>query len=253
MEIIRNPEAWQKRFVSEIAYHKFREWLPQRKFILERKFIERDLLPHNPNVKRQFKERPGWEYFTSKVWDANEHLVKEFYANAAHIKKGTKVTKVRNLTMKFDGKTINNYLGFPEEDESLYLEKVALDEAARLWLAEYPELPGTTPAWLTSRVQILRKTLNLEVKGWVTFVCSGLDPTTHENSLPVSGAILGASIMAGYLINIENVMSRVIRRVVNEGDRSYPFPNFLTVYFEGRDVEKRKFDVKVKPKMPFSW
>ena len=59
--------------------------------------------------------------------------------------------------------------------------------------------------------------------------------------------------MAGYPINIENVMSKVITKVVSEGDRSYPFPNFLTMYFEDQDVEKRKFDVKVKPKMPFSW
>jgi len=79
------------------------------------------------------------------------------------------------------------------------------------------------------------------------------DPTTHNNSLPVSRAILVASTMAGYPINIENVMSRVIKRVVNEVYRSYPFPNFLTMYFEDQDGEKRKFDVKVKPKMPFSW
>lgn len=157
------------------------------------------------------------------------------------------------MTVKFDGKTINDYLGFSEEDESLYLEKVALNEVVIPWLAEYLALPGTTPAWLTSGVQILRKTLNFKAKGWETFVCSKLDPTTHENSLPVSRAILVASIMTGYLINIWNVMSRVITRVVNEGYRSYPFPNFLTMYFEDQDVEKRKFDVKVKLKMPVSW
>lgn len=62
--------------------------------ILERRFIDKDLLPHNPNLQRQFRERPGWDYFTSNVENANEHLVKEFYTNAYHIKKGTKVTKV---------------------------------------------------------------------------------------------------------------------------------------------------------------
>jgi len=56
--------------------------------------------------------------------DANEHLVKEFYTNVAHIKKGTKVTKVRNLNVLFDGKTINDYLGFDEEDETLYMAKI---------------------------------------------------------------------------------------------------------------------------------
>lgn len=38
--------------------------------------------------------------------DAKEHLVREFYANVAHIKKGTKVTKVRNLKVRFDQTTL---------------------------------------------------------------------------------------------------------------------------------------------------
>ncbi|XP_070039212.1 uncharacterized protein [Nicotiana tomentosiformis] len=93
----RKPEVWADRFMSEKAYLKFREWWPQRSLTLERQFIDRDLLPHNPNVKRQFEERKGWKYFTSKVLNANEYFVKEFYANVAHIKKGITVTKVRNL------------------------------------------------------------------------------------------------------------------------------------------------------------
>ncbi|XP_075097205.1 uncharacterized protein LOC107818894 [Nicotiana tabacum] len=54
VERTRNPEAWHDRFVSEVAYHKFREWWPERKLIPERKFITKDLMPHNPNVLRQF-------------------------------------------------------------------------------------------------------------------------------------------------------------------------------------------------------
>ncbi|XP_070025777.1 uncharacterized protein [Nicotiana sylvestris] len=153
----------------------------------------------------------------------------------------------------FDGKTINEYLGFNEQDETLYFEKVVMDEASRMWLASYLAIPDTTPEWLTAGVPILRNTLNFEAKGWETFVCSRLDPTTHENTLSVSRAILVVAIMAGLSINVGNVMSRVITRVVNEGDRSYPFPNFLIMYLEDQEVEKRKFDVKVKRKMPFSW
>lgn len=178
--------------------------------IPERKFITRDLLPHNPNVLSQFRERAGWDYFIGYVEDANEHLVKEFYTNVAHIKKGTTVTKVRNLKVKFDGKTINDYLGFLKEDESLYLEKMALGKATRPWLVEYLAIPSTTPNWLAVGVKILMRTLNFEAKGWETFVCNRLDPTTHDNSLPIHRAILVASIMAGYPINIGNVMSRVI-------------------------------------------
>nr|XP_009791504.1 PREDICTED: uncharacterized protein LOC104238743 [Nicotiana sylvestris] len=59
--------------------------------------------------------------------------------------------------------------------------------------------------------------------------------------------------MVQYLINVGNVMSWFISQVVDEGDKSYPFPNFLTMYFEDLKVEKRKFDVKVKAKAPLSW
>ncbi|XP_019240122.1 PREDICTED: putative uncharacterized protein DDB_G0290521 [Nicotiana attenuata] len=57
--------------------------------------------------------------------------------------------------------------------------------------------------------------------------------------------------MAGYPINVGNIMSRMITRVVNENDRSYMFPNFLTMYFEDQDAEGRRLDLEVKPKCPF--
>jgi len=50
-------------------------------------------------------------WFTQSVVDAKEYLVREFYANVAHIKKGTKVTKVRNLKVQFNQITLNSYLG----------------------------------------------------------------------------------------------------------------------------------------------
>lgn len=59
----RKPEVWQDRFVSELVYHKFREWWPVRKLISGRNFVDRDLLPRNPDVRRQFRERVNWEYF----------------------------------------------------------------------------------------------------------------------------------------------------------------------------------------------
>nr|XP_016451584.1 PREDICTED: uncharacterized protein LOC107776228 [Nicotiana tabacum]XP_016451585.1 PREDICTED: uncharacterized protein LOC107776228 [Nicotiana tabacum] len=52
VERTRNSESWEDRFVNEIAYHKFREWLLEKRLITERKIISRDLLPHNPNVLR---------------------------------------------------------------------------------------------------------------------------------------------------------------------------------------------------------
>nr|XP_016506311.1 PREDICTED: uncharacterized protein LOC107824100 [Nicotiana tabacum]XP_016506312.1 PREDICTED: uncharacterized protein LOC107824100 [Nicotiana tabacum]XP_016506313.1 PREDICTED: uncharacterized protein LOC107824100 [Nicotiana tabacum] len=128
-----------------------------------------------------------------------------------------------------------------------------LGEEVRPWLAQYLEIPGTTPDWLNAGVKILRRSLNFEAKGWETFVCADWTPLPHENSLPLHRTVLVASIMVGYPINVGNVMSRVITQVVSEGDRNYPFPSFLTMYFTDLKVEKRNFDIKVKAKAPFSW
>nr|XP_009615097.1 uncharacterized protein LOC104107887 [Nicotiana tomentosiformis]XP_033514991.1 uncharacterized protein LOC104107887 [Nicotiana tomentosiformis]XP_033514992.1 uncharacterized protein LOC104107887 [Nicotiana tomentosiformis]XP_033514993.1 uncharacterized protein LOC104107887 [Nicotiana tomentosiformis] len=220
---------------------------------LERHFIERDLLPHNSNVKRQFDESVGWKFFTSKLLEANDYLVKEFYANVAPIKKGTHVTKVRNKKIQFDGKTLNTYAGFDDVDVALYIQKLALDKAARPWVAEVIAIPGTTPAWLTPGVSIARNTLSFEAKGWCTFVCSRLDPCHHDSNIPLSREILIASIIAGYLINVGNLMAQNISKETGKEERSYPYPNFITLYLENQGVEGRHFDTKVKPKRPLSW
>ncbi|XP_075075744.1 uncharacterized protein LOC142162809 [Nicotiana tabacum] len=180
-------------------------------------------------------------------------MVKGFYSNVAHILKGTKVTKVRNKNMIFTGKALNEYLGFVEEDESLYNEKLAMGEEVHPWLASYLAIPGTVPEWLQAGAKIHRRTFNFEARAWLTFVCSRLDPTTHDQTIPLVRAILVASIMARYLINVGNVMSRVIFAVGVEYDRNYPFPSTFTMYFRDLKVEKRPFDIKVKPVAPFSW
>ncbi|XP_070052809.1 uncharacterized protein [Nicotiana tomentosiformis] len=124
---------------------------------------------HNLNVLKQFTERKGWKWFTGRLQYANEYLVKEFYANVAHIKKGTKVTKVRNLKIQFDGHALNKYIEFEEVEAVQYLEKLALGDAVRPWQAEILAIPGTTPAWLTAGAQIVIATINFEAKGWQTF------------------------------------------------------------------------------------
>lgn len=195
----------------------------------------------------------GWEFFKDNCVKANEHMVKEFYSNVAHILKGTKVTKVRNKNVVFTGKAINEYLGFNDEDESLYNEKLAMDEEVRPWLASYLAILGTVPEWLQAGTKILQRTFNFEARGWLTFVCSWLDPITHDQTIPLARVVLVASIMARYPINMGNVMSRVISAVGVEHDQNYPFPSTLTIYFRDLEVEKRPFDAKVKPVAPFSW
>lgn len=67
--------------------------------------------------------------------------------------------------MLFDGKSINENLGFNEEDETLYMAKMEMGEEVRPWLAQYLAIPGTILDWLTVGVQILRRSLNFEARG----------------------------------------------------------------------------------------
>lgn len=59
--------------------------------------------------------------------------------------------------------------------------------------------------------------------------------------------------MTGYPINMGNLMNYNITKAVGKDERSYPYANFLTMYFEDQRVEKKNFDTTTKPKHPFSW
>lgn len=113
-------------------------------------------------------------------------------------------------------------MGFNDEDESQYLENLEIKEEVRPWLAQHLAAPGTVPVWLKSGEKILRNTVNFEIKGWLTFVCSRLDPSTHDHTIPIDRAILVASIMAGFPLNVGNIISRVISTVGQETNTTIP-------------------------------
>ncbi|XP_070034940.1 flocculation protein FLO11-like [Nicotiana tomentosiformis] len=133
-----------------------------------------------------------------------------------------------------------------------YLEKLALKEEAGSWLAEILAL-GPTPSLIATGVPILRSTLSFESKGWQTFVCNRLDPCQNENNLPIPRAILVASIIAGYSINVGDLMSANIFLVAQQSNTSYPYPSTTTEYLTDAKVEPMTFDTKVKPTGPFEW
>lgn len=137
--------VWEDQFVSLAAFTNFCQWWPVRSLTLEWQFQLKDLEKYNPIVLRQFKERKGWMWFTQSVVDAKEYLVRELYANVAHIKKGTKVTKVRNLKVRFDKATLNTYLGFEDVKPKEYLEKYAMGDKS-------PALVGrdSSSSWATT-------------------------------------------------------------------------------------------------------
>ena len=153
---------------------------PKKKVIPERRVVTRDLLPYLPRVHEQFITRVGWDFFKDELVDANEHMVNEFYSNVAHTKEGSIATKVQDKKIVFSGKVLNEYLGFNNEDDSLYREKLELKEEARPWVAQFLAQSGTVPEWIQVGKKILRKDLNFEARGWLTFVCNRLDPSSHD-------------------------------------------------------------------------
>lgn len=96
-----------------------------------------------------------------------------------------------------DQHTLNIYFGFDDVEPTEYLEKYALGEVARPWLLEIFAAPGPPPPWITTGVPIQRNNLNFEAKGCQTFVYSRLDPCQNQTYLPISRAVLVASIMDG--------------------------------------------------------
>jgi len=97
LERSKKKEIWEDRFVSLAAFTSFLGWWPMRSLTLECHFMIKDLEKHNPIVLRQFREWKGWMWLIKSMVDAKEYLIQEFYANVAHIKKGTKVIKVINI------------------------------------------------------------------------------------------------------------------------------------------------------------
>nr|XP_009601436.1 uncharacterized protein LOC104096727 [Nicotiana tomentosiformis] len=65
-------------------------------------------------------------------------------SNKKVICEGINIIKVRNLKVKFDQHTLDVYLGFDDVEPKEYLEKLALKEEARSWLAQILA-PGLLP------------------------------------------------------------------------------------------------------------
>lgn len=55
------------------------------------------------------------------------------------------MTKVRNIKVLFDGKSIYEYLGFDEDDETLCMEKLEMGKEVSSCLAQYLEIQATIP------------------------------------------------------------------------------------------------------------
>lgn len=69
--------------------------------------------------------------FIEELVDVKEYLVRDFYANIVHIIKGTMVTNVFNLMVKFDQCSLSAYFRLENVESKEYLAKLAEKENVR--------------------------------------------------------------------------------------------------------------------------
>ncbi|XP_070002605.1 uncharacterized protein [Nicotiana sylvestris] len=97
----KKKEIWEDRYVSLTTFKRFRKQCPRdRSHLSDSSYLRIWIFTIQMSLDSFRSER--MKLFNQSVIDANEHLVKEFYVNVAHLNKGTKIIKVRNLKFKFD-------------------------------------------------------------------------------------------------------------------------------------------------------
>nr|XP_016453907.1 PREDICTED: uncharacterized protein LOC107778209 [Nicotiana tabacum] len=160
IEMMAEATMVRLRGRGESSKGRFPNIVKERSLTHEREFLIKDLDIYNPAVLEQFTNRKGWIQFTEKLLDIKEHLVRKFYTNTKHIVKGTKVTKVSNLKIKFDQHTLNTYLELEDVDPKEYLAKLAEKEESDEPVVVAPgpsEIPSTSTEPSTSAIVVVPK------------------------------------------------------------------------------------------------
>ncbi|KAM3217714.1 putative protein isoform X1 [Capsicum annuum] len=92
------------------------------------------------------------------------------------------------------------------------------------WVASFIAENREEASWVTSKGTITKASLNFAAKFWWAIVRSRLGSTSGDNRLTPDRAVLVASIMAGYNINIPRYIVEEIRERALQVTTSIPFP-----------------------------
>ncbi|KAL4360686.1 hypothetical protein GQ457_04G017050 [Hibiscus cannabinus] len=178
-----------------------------------------------PTIHRRLRELI-WFCFARQPARANLNWVWEFYTNNAN---GEDNITVRGIRVAANSATINEILGLPNNDPSIYALLRGLEEedyeTIKVFLCEQ----GTE--WNTTRKNphlVSRPSLRPEAKLWNTFVKRNLMPTSHNQTVDRTQLVLIHVIMTGYRFNVGEVIFQEIAAACQNDKGILAFPCILS-------------------------
>lgn len=99
-------------------------------------------------------------------------------------------------------------------------------EDERGWVASV--IAQGTLSWIESVNKIQKKDLTAGGQYWLSFVCTHLQPSKNETDISIEKAILIASIMSGFKVDVGKIIFHEIGIHANQEQTSLPFPCLIT-------------------------
>ncbi|KAK9018670.1 hypothetical protein V6N11_033717 [Hibiscus sabdariffa] len=225
-------EETQARYAMVAAKSRWEE----QGFFLDESLVNYSL---EPIIYRRLSEL-GWFRFVQQPARANLNWVLEFYANNAG---GEDNTTVRGRRVAANLATINEILGLPNDDPSIYALLRGLEdedyETIKDFLCE-PDTEWNTTGRNPHSVSRLR--LQPKAKLWNTFVKRNLMPTSHNQTVDRTRLVLINVIMTGYRFNVGEVITQEIAAACQNNKGILAFPCIITALCRRAAVQARPGD-----------
>ncbi|KAK9044467.1 hypothetical protein V6N11_058367 [Hibiscus sabdariffa] len=170
----------------------------------------------------------------------DESLVLEFYTNNA---RGEDNTTVRGRRVAANSATINEILGLPNDDPSIFALLRRLEDEDYETIKDFLCEPGTecnTTGRNPHSVSRLR--LRPEAKLWNTFVKRNLMPTSHNQTVDRTRLVLINVIITGYRFNVGEVIAQEIAAACQNNKGILAFPCIITALCRRAAVQARPGD-----------
>ncbi|XP_073045904.1 uncharacterized protein [Primulina eburnea] len=208
-------------FVNDRARERFEQAKLHRKPIPERGCTSWIL----DNIFEEFQVAGrGWTNFLAQPNAAVVPVVREFYANAPE---GTEnKARVRGRQVPYDPKTINDLLGLPAVDDSVFQAWVlnpdydliihTLCYSGTTW-----KQPGTYTVFL-------EKFLKVEAALWYAFLSKRLMPVGHTSDVQRDRAVVLYAIYTGMPIDVGKLIFGQLTICINCNNLAFYFPTIVT-------------------------
>ncbi|KAK8583414.1 hypothetical protein V6N13_022120 [Hibiscus sabdariffa] len=178
-----------------------------------------------PTIYRRLSEL-GWFYFARQPARANLNWVLEFYTNNVD---GEDNITVRGRRVAINSATINNILGLPNNDPSIYALLRGLEDEDYKTIKDFLCEQGTE--WNTTGKNphsVSHPSLRPEAKLWNTFVKRNLMPTSHNQTIDRTRLVLIHVIMIGYSFNVGEVIAQEIAAACQNEKGILAFPCIIS-------------------------